>query len=435
MDIIIQGLLLIGIENFGAVNVRDGLGRGILVLHWLLALLEHHHLIFGFTLFLQILLVPCFIRDLGWRLTDIKLRAYLHLHWSYRISFLLVWGGAGLSFVGPAFCTNYFAGRDKVSGTFLKFILLITLFLVIFLGLLKTPTLAHLCVISVWGGRPLLLHLCGHHSLMTFLLIKIDAVVDDLTLVMKKPLNGPLINDLFGLVNWRIQKPFIVLDLRRLKRLQSLVGMHSLIVGGSLLDLHLLVIWLHLVALGIGKHVLRRNWVLLHFSQSLIWSLLMLHSPKIGLLNCIQCFIAIYRVVRILNTVVVNWQSALRWASVWRIKILVLADRTILLGKVLGMWLYHFPSLFAHLVLSLFTLNHQFLLILVILVLREHFLVDLSSATDGICLKILVRGIWRMNIATWQTSFPPCCSLRCNLLREIYPFRVEVRLAQILSDT
>jgi hypothetical protein len=96
---------------------------------------------------------------------------------------------------------------------------------------------------------------------MTFLLIKIDAVVDDLTLVMKKPLNGPLINDLFGLVNWRIQKPFIVLDLRRLKRLQSLVGMHSLIVGGSLFDLHLLVIWmhLHLVALGIGKHVLRRN--------------------------------------------------------------------------------------------------------------------------------------------------------------------------------
>ena len=120
MDIIIQGLLLIGIENFGAVNVRDGLGRGILVLHWLLALLEHHHLIFGFTLFLQILLVPCFIRDLGWRLTDIKLRAYLHLHWSYRISFLLVWGGAGLSFVGPAFCTNYFAGRDKVSGTFFE---------------------------------------------------------------------------------------------------------------------------------------------------------------------------------------------------------------------------------------------------------------------------------------------------------------------------
>ena len=191
---------------------------------------------------------------------------------------------------------------------------------------------------------------------------------------------------------------------------------------------------MHLVTLGIGKHVLRRNWLLLHFSKSLIWSLLMLHSSKIGLLNCIQCFIAIYRVVRILNTVVVNWQSPLRRASVWRIKILVLADRAILLGKVLCMWLYHFSSLFAHLILSLFTLNHQFLLILVILVLREHFLVDLASATDGICLKILVRGIWRMNVATWQTSFSPCCSLRCNLLWEIYPIRVEVRLAQILSD-
>ena len=199
--------------------------------------------------------------------------------------------------------------------------------------------------------------------------------------------------------------------------------------------MHLLIIWmhLHLVPLSIGKHVLARNRLLLHFSKSLIGSLLMLHGPKIGLLDRIQCFIAIYRVVRILNTVVVNWQSALRWASIWRIKILVLADRAILLRKVLGMWLYYFPSLFAHLILRLFTLNHQFLLILVVLILREHFLVDLASTTDGISLKILVRGIWRMNVAAWQTTFPPSCTLWCNLLREIYPVGIEVRLAQILS--
>ena len=193
--------------------MRDGLGSGILVLLWLLALLEHYQLIFGISLFLQVLLVACFIRDLGWRLADVKLRAYLDLHWSYSLVFLLVWLGTSLSFVRPAFCSNYFAGGNKIGCTFLKLILLTNLFLVIFLGLLKPPTLAHLWVISVWSRCPLLLHLRGHHSLMSFLLIKINAVVNDLALIMEKPLYRPLINDFFCLVNWRIQEPFIILDL------------------------------------------------------------------------------------------------------------------------------------------------------------------------------------------------------------------------------
>ena len=52
MDIIILGLLLVGIQNLRAVDMRYGLGCRILVLLGLLALLKHYHLIFGATTFL-----------------------------------------------------------------------------------------------------------------------------------------------------------------------------------------------------------------------------------------------------------------------------------------------------------------------------------------------------------------------------------------------
>ena len=87
---------------------------------------------------------------------------------------------------------------------------------------------------------------------------------------MKKPLYRPLINNFFCLMNWRIQKPLIILDFGGLERLQSLVAMQILIIGGRLLALHLLIIWMHLVTLSIGKHILRGNRVLLHFRKSLI---------------------------------------------------------------------------------------------------------------------------------------------------------------------
>jgi hypothetical protein len=350
----------------------------------------------------------------------------------------LVGLGSCLSLVGATLGTHYLTGCHQVSGTFLK-IVDSGLFLVGFFSLLKSSTFAHLRVISIGCRSSLLLHLCRHHPLMTFLVIKVDRTINNLlTLVMKETLDRPLVYYFFILVNGCIEESFIVFHFWRLYGLESLITMLCLVDRHLaqylilLFLMHLLFSGVHLVPLGVREHVLRWNLLLLLFCNSFIWSLL--HRAKIGLLNRVKCIVAIYRVVSVLNPIMVNGKSPLGRTSVWRIEVLMLWYWRILLRKILRMWFYYFARLFAHLG-PLFTLNHQFLLLLEVLVLRVYHLIYLASSTDSISLKILVRCIWRMNIAAWQASFSSSCSLGCNLLREVYSLRIKIGLAQILSYT
>ena len=79
---------------------------------------------------------------------------------------------------------------------------------------------------------------------------------------MKKSLNGTLINNLLCLMDGRIQKALIVLNLGRLEGLQGLVCVQSLILS---LFMHLLLCGMDLVALGVSENELGGQ-LLLHFS-------------------------------------------------------------------------------------------------------------------------------------------------------------------------
>ena len=168
-----------------------------------------HHL--GFTtLFLQVALIYSLLDYFLGGLTDVELGANLHLHRGYSLMLFLVGLGSCLSLVGATLGTHYLTGCHQVSGTFLK-IVDSGLFLVGFFSLLKSSTFAHLRVISIGCRSSLLLHLCRHHPLMTFLVIKVDRTINNLlTLVMKETLDRPLVYYFFILVNGCIEESFIV---------------------------------------------------------------------------------------------------------------------------------------------------------------------------------------------------------------------------------
>lgn len=261
MDIIVLWLL-ISINYFGARNLLNSLRLSIRILR-LDSLLQHNHL---WVIILLDIWRILYVWHLGGWLTDVELRANLNLHWGYSLRFFLVRLWSSLGLVWPIL--RELGGRNKVGRTFLKFVL--AFLRVSFL--LETTTLAHLSMASrrCWSS---LLHLCGHHSLVSFLFIKIDAIVNNLALIMEKPLDRSFIDDLFTLVYGCIQELLIVLDFGWLQSLQSLIALWRF-------SMHLLIINMHLVPLSIGEHVLGRKWLL--FCKSLIRCLMMLYSAKIG---------------------------------------------------------------------------------------------------------------------------------------------------------
>lgn len=339
--------------------------------------------------------------------------------WCYSTIFVFLVGvGTSLGFVRTLFGANYFAA--EVSGGFK--VGLIRFLRILFFGILKASRLTHLTRMVSIRCTCSMLHLGWHHSFMSifiFLFIKIYTLIYDLTLIMKKSLHGAIGYTFFIFMNGNIQKGFIVLYFWwpqvALQGLQCLIGPQwNCLVSSHLRD-HRALVWelfMHLLILvhwiaRVCENVLGWKWLLhiiaVFYWKSLVWGLLnVLNGTEIWWLNSVKTIIAIYRIIGVLNCVVVNWQPSLARANGWwHIQILMFAHRTVLLRKVFSMWFYHFASLFAHLSLTFFTLDHHLLLFLIVLILCIYHLIYLSATANGACLETLLGDICWMNIARW----------------------------------